>query len=100
MKGIPCSQAVRLNMFRKFSFDKRQNDLEGWHKERGYGEKIIRKEVLQARSYLRKELLEKKPRETKQQKLTLTITGYPFSRMWKKSSKIYIFYLHPLSPMS
>ena len=47
-KGIPYSQALRLNRICSDieSFDKRCNDLEGCLMERGYNEKMIRKQIL------------------------------------------------------
>ena len=49
-KGIPYSQALRLNRIcsDNESFDKRCNDLEGWLMERGYNGKMIRKQILTA----------------------------------------------------
>ena len=50
-KGIPHSQALRLNRIcsNYESFDKRCNDLEKYLLERGYSEKMVHKEILQAR---------------------------------------------------
>ena len=44
-KGIPYSQALRLNRIcsDNESFDKRCNHLEGWFMKRGYNGKMIRK---------------------------------------------------------
>ena len=39
-------------------FDKRCNDLEKYLLERGYSEKMVRKEILRARAIPRDELLE------------------------------------------
>ena len=49
-KGIPYCQALRLNRIcsDNDSFDKRFNDLEGWLMERGYNEKMIRKQILRS----------------------------------------------------
>ena len=46
-KGIPHSQALRLNRIFSVneSFDKCSNDLEGWLIERGYNGKMIRKQI-------------------------------------------------------
>ena len=62
-KGIPYSQALRLNRIcsDNESFDKRCNDLEGWLMERGYNGKMIRKQILRAREHSRKDLLEITP---------------------------------------
>ena len=50
-KGIPYSQALRLNRIcsETNSFDKRCNDLERFLLERGYSSKLVRKEILQAK---------------------------------------------------
>ena len=47
-KGIPYSQALRLNRIcsETSSFDKRCNDLERFLLERGYSSKLVRKEIL------------------------------------------------------
>ena len=49
-KSIPYSQALRLNRVCSNNefFDKRCNDLEKYLLERGYSEKMVRKEILQA----------------------------------------------------
>ena len=58
-KGIPYSQALRLNRIcsDNESFDKRCNDLEEWLMERGYNGQMIRKQMLGAREHSRKDLL-------------------------------------------
>ena len=58
-KGIPYSQALRLNRIcsDNESFDKRCSDLEGWFMERGYNGKMIKKQILRAREHSRKDLL-------------------------------------------
>ena len=78
-KGIPYTQALRLNRIcsHNESFDKRCNHLEWWLMERGYNWKIIRKQILRAREYSRKDLLEREKAETSEPKLTLNITYYP-----------------------
>ena len=65
-KGIPYSQALRLNRIcsDNESFDKRCNDLEGWLMERGYNGKMIRKQILRAREHSKKNLLEREKSET------------------------------------
>ena len=45
--------------------------------EWGYNEKVIRKQILRAREYSRKDLLEREKAETSEPKLTLNITYYP-----------------------
>ena len=54
-KGILYSQALRLNRICSDieSFDKRCNDLEGCLMERGYNDKMIRKQILRVREHFR-----------------------------------------------
>ena len=70
-KGIPYSQALRLNRIclDNETFDRCCNDLEKWLMERGYTQKMIRKKILSAQEYSRNDLLEKE-----KQKLTFNIT--------------------------
>ena len=60
-KGIPYSQTFRLNRISSdnSNFDKRCNELESWLFEKGYSEKMVRKQVLRAREHSRESLLEK-----------------------------------------
>ena len=78
-KGIPYSQALRLNRIcsDNKSFDKYCNDLEGWLMERGYNGKMIRKEILRAQEHSRKDVPEREKTETSEPKLTLNIAYYP-----------------------
>ena len=78
-KGIPYSQALRLNRIfsDNESFDKRCKDLEVWLMERGYNGKMMRKQILRAREHSRKDLLEREKTETYEPKLTFRITRYP-----------------------
>ena len=81
-KGIPYSQALRLNRIcsDNESFDKRCNDLERWLMERGYNGKMIRKQILRAREHSRKYLLEREKAKTSEPRLTFNITYYPVSQ--------------------
>ena len=78
-KGIPYSQAIRLNRIGSDNktFDRRCNDLEKWLMERGYNEKMIRKQILSAREHCRNDLLEKEKQLMSVRKLTFNITYYP-----------------------
>ena len=58
------------------NFDKRCNELESWLLEKGYSEKMVRKQVLRAREHSRESLLEKVKSESDQSKLTFNITYY------------------------
>ena len=77
-KGIPYSQALRLNRISSDneSFDKRCNDL-GWLMERGYNGKMIKKQILRACEHSRKDLLEREKAKTSEPRLTFNITYYP-----------------------
>ena len=84
-KGIPYSQALRLNHIcsETNSFDKRFNDLERFILERGCSSKLVRKEILQARKIPRNELLDKGKRQGNDSKLTFNVTYYPVFRHLK-----------------
>ena len=58
-KSIPCSQALRFNRicWENRFFNKRCNQLECWLKDRGYNEKVVRQQILKARKFTRKDLL-------------------------------------------
>ena len=57
-KGIPYSQALRLNRICSCneSFDKRSNDLERWLMGTRYNGKMTRKKILRTREHSRKDL--------------------------------------------
>ena len=78
-KGIPYSQTLRLNRIcsDNNNFDKRCKELESWLLEKGYSEKMVRKQVLRPREHSRESLLEKVKSEPDQNKLTFNITYYP-----------------------
>ena len=60
-KVIPYSQTLRLNRScsDNSNFDKRCNELESWLFEKGYREKMVRKQVLRAREHSRESLFER-----------------------------------------
>ena len=74
-KGIPYSQALRLNRIcsETNSFDKRCNDLERFLWERGYSSNMVRKEILRARKISRNELLDKEKSQGNVSKLTFNV---------------------------
>ena len=76
-KGIPYSQALRLNIIcsDNETFDRHCNDLEKWLMERGYNEKMI-KQILSAREHSRNDPLEKEKQQISERKLTFNITYY------------------------
>ena len=78
-KGIPYSQALRFNRICSDdeNFDKRCNDLEKRLMERGYSEKMTRKQILKAQEHSRNHLLEREKPQMPEQKLTIKITYYP-----------------------
>ena len=88
-KGIPYSQALRLNHIcsETNSFDKRCNDLERFVLERGYNSKLERKEILRAREISRNELLDKEKSQGNVSKLTFNVTYYPVFRHLKSQLK-------------
>ena len=76
---MPYSQTLRLNRIcsDNSNFDKPYNELENWLFEKGYSEKMIRKQVLRAHEHSRESLLEKVKSESDQNKLTFNITYCP-----------------------
>ena len=88
-KGIPYSQALRLNRIcsETNSFDKRCNDLERLLLKRGYSSKLARKEILRARKISRNELLDKEKSQGNVSKLTFSVTYYPVFRHLKSQLK-------------
>ena len=79
-KSVPFSQALRFNRIcsENAFFDKRCNELEVWLKSRGYSDKTVRSQILEARKYRRSDLLNKEKRGVNQNnKLFLNITYHP-----------------------
>ena len=78
-KGVPYSQTLRLNRICSDhnNSDKRCKELESWLLEKGYSEKMVRKQLLRAREHSRESLLKKVKSESDQNKLSLNITCYP-----------------------
>ena len=74
-KSIACSQALRFNRICSENqfFNKRCNDLEVWLKNRGYNEKLVRRQILKALNfYLRSHRI-----KVHKNKLVFNITYYP-----------------------
>ena len=82
-KGILYSQALRLNRicYDFESFDKRCNELEGCLMERGYNEKMIRKQILRVREHFRKDLLEREKAKTSEPRLTCILPTTQFFKI-------------------
>ena len=74
-KGIPYSQALRLNHIcsETNSFDKHCNDLERFLLERGYSSKLVQKEILRARKISTNELLDKEKSQGNDSNLTVML---------------------------
>ena len=92
-KSIPYSQALRLNRIcsENYLFDKRCNDLEMWLKERGYSDKLVRQQILNARNLKKAEILNKPKDKIKEKRLVLNVTYHPaFSKLKKVMSNIHI----------
>ena len=88
-KGIPYSQALRLNCIcsETSSFDSRCNDLERFLLERGYSSELVQQEILRVRKIPRNELLDKKKSQGNDSKLTFNVTYYPVFRHLKSQLK-------------
>ena len=78
-KDIPYSQTLRLNRIcsDNNNFDKRCNEPESWLLEKGYSEKMVRKQLLRGHEHSRESLLEKVKSESDENKLTLNTIYYP-----------------------
>ena len=78
-KSIPYSQALRFNRIcseNRF-FDKRCNQLECWLKDLGYNEKLVRQQILKARKFTRKDLLNQNSKTKWRNKLVFDFTYHP-----------------------
>ena len=86
-KGIPFSQALRLNRIcpDPISFDRRCNDLEKWLIERNYSEQEVRKQILRERGFSRDSLLYRENIREEQNKITFNLTYYPVFQNVKKT---------------
>ena len=92
-KSIPYSQALRFNRICSNNqfFDERCNDLEVWLKNRGCIEKFVRQQILKARKYKTRELLQSQREEVHKHKLVFNISYYPiFSKLKNILSKIHL----------
>ena len=92
-KSIPYSQALRLSRIcsENYLFDKRCNDLEMRLKERGYSDKLVRQQILNARKLKKAEILNKPKDKIKEKRLVLNVTYHPaFSKLKKVMSNIHI----------
>ena len=70
-------KAFRIFKHYAIFFDIHCNNLERWLSERGYSEKLARKEILNARSQSRETLLDKEKRSRNDDRVTFNITYYP-----------------------
>ena len=80
-KSIPYSQALRLNRIgsENSSHDKLCNELEVSLRERGYSDKLLRKQSLKVNSHKRKELLHNMKDKRNNYQLVFNITYHPSS---------------------
>ena len=78
-KSIPYSQALCLNPIcsKNNFFDIHCNNLEKWLSKSGYSEKLVRKEILKARSQSRETLLNQEKMSRNDDRVTFNITYYP-----------------------
>ena len=58
-------------------FDNRCNQLECWLKDRGYNEKVVRKQLLKARKFTRKDLLNQNSKTKRGNKFAFNFTYHP-----------------------
>ena len=95
-KSIPCIQALDFNRIcsKNNFFDIYCNNLEKWLGEKGYSEKLVRKEILKARSQLTETLLNKEKMSRNVDRVTFNITYYPVF----KNISIVLEELHILLP--
>ena len=79
-KSILYCQALTNFSLRNFFFDIHCNNLEKWLSERRYSEKLVRKEILKARSQSRETLSDKEKMSRNDDRVIFTITYYPVSK--------------------
>ena len=78
-KSIPYNQALYFNRIcseNRFC-DKRCNQLERWLKDRGYNEKVVRQQILKARKFTSKNLLNQDSKTKGRIKLVFNFTYHP-----------------------
>ena len=78
-RSIPNSQALRFNRICSVNrfFNNRCNQLECWLKDRGYNEKVVRQQILKARKFTRKDLLNQDSKTKGGNKLVFNFTYHP-----------------------
>ena len=77
-RSIPYSQALRLNRIcsENSFYNKSCNELQVWLRERGYSDKLVRQQILWARKWKRKDLLNDMKDQRNDYKLVFNITYY------------------------
>ena len=93
-KGIPYSQALRLNRICSGpnSFDRRCNNLEKRLIERGYSEREVQKQILRAIGFQETHCLIEKIPDKNKTKLNFNLTYYPvFQNVKKILAELYLF---------
>ena len=85
-KGIPYSQTLCLDRICSDtnSFDRRYSHLEKWLIERGYTEREVRKQILQARGFSRDSLLDRENTKEELNKMAFNLIYYPVFQIVKK----------------
>ena len=78
-KSIPYNQALRFNRICSVNrfLDNRCNQLEGWRKDRRYNEKVVRQQILKARKFNKKDLLNQDSKTKGGNKLVFNFTCHP-----------------------
>ena len=91
--SIPYSEALRLNRIfsENSSYDKRCNELEVWLRQRGYSDKLVRQQILKARTHKRNDLLNNMKDKRNDYQLVFNITYHPnFSKLQNTMSCLHI----------
>ena len=98
IKGITCSQALRLNRICSdpYSFDRRCSDLEKCLIERGYSKPEIRIQLLRAWGFLRDSQLDRENSRKEQNKIIFDLTYYPLFQNFKNILAELHFLLTPV----
>ena len=82
---------------RIFFFDIHCNNFKKWLGERGYSERLVRKEILKARSQPRETLFTKEKMSRNDGRVTCTITYYTVFKNIRIVLEELLFYLHQMS---
>ena len=77
--SIPYNQALCLNRicWENRFFNNRYNQLECWLNDRDYNEKVVRQQILKARKFTRKDLLNQDSKTNRRNKLVFNFNYQP-----------------------